>query len=89
MAREKGLPCGREFGSCTQPAASARPQPRIELPVFSGKNPSGWISRANQFFRIENIAEDMKLEYAFVAMEGPALHWLQMVNGASSDYGLA
>ncbi|KAL6496784.1 hypothetical protein OROHE_027316 [Orobanche hederae] len=53
---------------------------KLELPSFSGENPSAWIARAEQFFHVDNTPEDMKLEYALIAMEGPTLHWLQWLS---------
>ncbi|KAL8548186.1 hypothetical protein ACS0TY_007492 [Phlomoides rotata] len=50
---------------------------KLELPYFSGENPSTWISRAEQYFCIDNTPEEMKLEFALIAMEGTALQWLQ------------
>lgn len=46
---------------------------RLDLPVFEGPNPDGWILRAERFFKFYGLNEDEKLEAAVVALDGDAL----------------
>ena len=38
--------------------------PKMELPIFDGGNPREWIRKANEYFKIHGIEEDMKAEIA-------------------------
>ncbi|RDY08108.1 hypothetical protein CR513_07708, partial [Mucuna pruriens] len=45
-----------------------------ELPAFVGADPIGWIARAETFFEVQEILSFHKLQYAFISMEGVAIH---------------
>lgn len=50
---------------------------KLDLPLFSGENPDGWIMRAERYFKFHRLTEDEKVEAAVVALEGEALLWFQ------------
>ncbi|WVZ03770.1 hypothetical protein V8G54_024576 [Vigna mungo] len=56
---------------------SANWRKRVELPVFKGGDPLIWISRAEKFFEVQKVAEEEKLQMAFISMEGYAAYWFR------------
>ena len=50
---------------------------KLEMPVFDGTNPDGWILKAERYFGLNQFSNDEKLEAAVVAFEGDALLWFQ------------
>ncbi|KOM50008.1 hypothetical protein LR48_Vigan08g083500 [Vigna angularis] len=50
---------------------------RVELPGFEGGDPLIWISRAEKFFEVQGVAEDEKVQLAFISMEGYAAYWFR------------
>jgi len=50
---------------------------RLELPLFSGDDPSGWIFRMQRYFNINGIRKHEKLEATVVGLEGKALNLFQ------------
>ncbi|KAK6123709.1 hypothetical protein DH2020_042544 [Rehmannia glutinosa] len=55
----------------------------IEIPMFTGDDPIGWLARAEQYFAIQRTREDLKVATTFISMEGPALHWLRWLQQQS------
>ncbi|XP_024017591.1 uncharacterized protein LOC112090471 [Morus notabilis] len=62
----------REGGSCTEFRTR-----RVEMPVFDGENPDGWIFRAERYFSLNRLTDREKLDVAVVSLEGEALAWFQ------------
>ncbi|WVZ12616.1 hypothetical protein V8G54_017146 [Vigna mungo] len=50
---------------------------RVELPVFEGGEPWVWIGRAEKFFEVQKVAEEEKLELAFISMDGYVGSWFR------------
>ncbi|KAL6527965.1 hypothetical protein OROHE_014915 [Orobanche hederae] len=50
---------------------------KLDMPIFDGNNPDGWILRAERYFQFYRLSEEEKLEAAVVGMEGDALLWYQ------------
>ncbi|XP_062093477.1 uncharacterized protein LOC133799480 [Humulus lupulus] len=50
---------------------------RMELPLFSGEQLDGWISRVERYFLLMRMTEQLQLESAIVALEGDALTLFQ------------
>ncbi|KAL1190125.1 hypothetical protein V5N11_015546 [Cardamine amara subsp. amara] len=48
---------------------------KIELPVFDGTRPYGWITQAERFFRLGNYNDADKLDLMSVSLQGPILNW--------------
>ena len=48
---------------------------KIEFPRFDGNDVKGWIFRCRQFFRIDNVPEEMKVELAAMHVCDRALLW--------------
>lgn len=79
-----GYRSGGGFGSGTGPGGGAGPNGRnswrhkkLDLPLFDGSNPDGWILRAERFFNFYSLSEEEKVEATVVALEGQALLWFQ------------
>ena len=51
--------------------------PRLDLPLFSGDNPDGWIFRAERYNLLNRLSEEHMLEAAIIGLEGDALTWFQ------------
>ncbi|WVZ04403.1 hypothetical protein V8G54_025209 [Vigna mungo] len=49
----------------------------VELPSFEGGDPYIWINRAERFFYIQKVAEEDKVELAYISMEGSASYWFK------------
>ncbi|KAL2904878.1 Galactocerebrosidase [Bienertia sinuspersici] len=50
---------------------------KLDLPLFDGTNPDGWIIRAKRYFNFYRLLAEEKVEAAVVALEGDALLWYQ------------
>ncbi|KAF7814834.1 Splicing factor U2AF 65 kDa subunit [Senna tora] len=50
---------------------------KLEMPLFNGEDPIGWLFRVERYFSINGITTEEKLEAASVCLEGRALNWLQ------------
>jgi len=49
---------------------------RVELPIFEGVDPMGWLARAEKFFEVQNVIGRERLKLAFISMEGSGCPWL-------------
>ncbi|KAL4591834.1 hypothetical protein LXL04_004807 [Taraxacum kok-saghyz] len=54
---------------------------KLDMPLFDGSNPDGWILRAERYFRFYKLPEEDKIEAAVVSLEGDALLWYQWEHG--------
>ena len=54
---------------------------RLELPIFEGSDPDGWIFRVERYFEINDLRADEKLRAVIVCMEGKALAWYNWEEG--------
>lgn len=50
---------------------------KVELPNFDGTDVDGWISKAEQYFEVQAVRPEVKVQLAFVSMEGSAVHWFR------------
>lgn len=50
---------------------------KLDLPLFDGTNPDGWILWAERYFNFYCLSEEEKIEATVVALEGQALIWFQ------------
>ncbi|KFK28310.1 hypothetical protein AALP_AA8G499800 [Arabis alpina] len=48
---------------------------RLELPTFNGEQPESWISRVEQYFEIEDLADHQKLNAVRACFVDRALDW--------------
>ena len=53
---------------------------KLDMPLFDGSQPDGWILRAERYLSFYILSEEEKMEAAVVAFEGDALSWFQYVN---------
>ncbi|KAF7831606.1 Retrotransposable element Tf2 [Senna tora] len=50
---------------------------RLEILIFNGEDPIGWLFRVERYFIVNAIPGEEKLDAVVVCMEGKALNWLQ------------
>ncbi|KAL2460735.1 Mediator of RNA polymerase II transcription subunit 25 [Abeliophyllum distichum] len=50
---------------------------RLEMPVFEGLDPDGWIYKAERYFAINQIVDKKRMEAIVVCLDGEALAWFQ------------
>lgn len=50
---------------------------KLEIPVFDGQDPDGWIMRAERYFKLNPLSDEEQIEVAIIAFEGDALRWFQ------------
>lgn len=50
---------------------------KLDMPLFDGTNPDGWILIVERFFSFYGLTEAEKVEATVVALEGSALLWFQ------------
>lgn len=48
----------------------------LQLPVFEGEDPLGWIYRVERYFAVNEISEAERLQAAGVSLEGKTLNWI-------------
>lgn len=48
---------------------------RLELPIFNGDDPLGWMFRVECYLTINKISKQDKLDAAIVSLKGKALTW--------------
>ena len=53
---------------------------RLELPIFQGDDPYGWVFRAERYFAINGVDGEDRVMAAAVCMEGRALGWFQWLD---------
>lgn len=53
---------------------------KVELPMFDGDDPAGWISRAEVYFRVQNTAPEVKTSLAQLSMDGPTIHFFNSLS---------
>ena len=46
---------------------------RLEMPIFTGENPDGWLFQAERYFNMNRLSENEKMAVAGVSFEGDAL----------------
>ncbi|WVZ02147.1 hypothetical protein V8G54_022953 [Vigna mungo] len=51
---------------------------RVELPMFEGVDPMGWIAKADKFFDLHNVTERKKMKLVYICMErGANYYWIR------------
>ncbi|WVZ26500.1 hypothetical protein V8G54_005044 [Vigna mungo] len=51
---------------------------RVELPMFEGVDPVGWIAKAEKFFDLQNVTERKKMKLVYTCMErGASYYWIR------------
>ncbi|CAA0822095.1 Unknown protein, partial [Striga hermonthica] len=57
----------------------ASTQPKIVMPTFTGTDPDAWLSRAVQFFEINDVPRYERVQIAAYHLDGEANVWWQWV----------
>ncbi|KAL5564072.1 hypothetical protein UlMin_033819 [Ulmus minor] len=57
---------------------------KLELPLFKGENPHGWIFRAEIYFAYRGVEETKKIIVATICLEGRALSWYLSADAKTS-----
>ncbi|CAA7030593.1 unnamed protein product [Microthlaspi erraticum] len=75
-------------GQTSGTKSSSLDSPQIDMPVFDGRLPYGWIARVERFFRLGQYAEEEKLELVCLCLDGAVLNWFnsEVVNVPFSDW---
>ncbi|GJR65654.1 retrotransposable element Tf2 [Tanacetum coccineum] len=50
---------------------------KIEFPKFSREDPTGWVYRCNQFFKVDAVEEDQKVKLTSMHLYDKAIAWHQ------------
>ncbi|KAJ9564989.1 hypothetical protein OSB04_000955 [Centaurea solstitialis] len=58
---------------------------KVELPMFGGEDPVGWITRAEMYFEVQNTPENIKVKLAKLSMDGATIHWFNLLNATEED----
>ncbi|GAU46095.1 hypothetical protein TSUD_135270 [Trifolium subterraneum] len=58
---------------------------KVELPLFDGEDPAGLISRAEIYFRVQEIQPKVKVNLAQHCMEGPTIHFFNSLLNENED----
>jgi hypothetical protein len=58
---------------------------KVKLPLFEGEDPVAWITRAEIYFDVQNTTADMKVKLARLSMEGPTIHWFNLLMETEDD----
>ncbi|KAG9452987.1 hypothetical protein H6P81_005891 [Aristolochia fimbriata] len=48
---------------------------RVELLSFNSVDPEDWVSKAEQYFEVQAIQLEVKVQLAYVSMEGGVIYW--------------
>jgi hypothetical protein len=58
---------------------------KVKLPLFEGDDPVAWITRAEIYFDVQNTPEDMRVKLSRLSMEGPTIHWFNLLMETEDD----
>ena len=84
-SRSGQIPIGAEGGSTMGPVGGKGSgggpgnwrYRKLDMPIFDGTDPDGWILRVERYFTFYRLNEEEMLEAVAVALEGDALRWYQ------------
>ncbi|KAL2480758.1 Uncharacterized protein Adt_33724 [Abeliophyllum distichum] len=64
--------------------------PKIDFPQFGGENPMEWVRKANEYFQLHLIPEELKLGIAEMYLKGKAYVWFHVFlsSHSNADWGL-
>ncbi|KAL2476013.1 Uncharacterized protein Adt_36749 [Abeliophyllum distichum] len=64
--------------------------PKIDFPQFGGENPRQWARKANKYFQLHLIPEELKLGIAEMYLKGKAYVWFHgfLSSHSNADWGL-
>lgn len=49
--------------------------PKVELPLFDGTDPRGWLTKAELYFQVHRTPISHKIQLTQMRMDGEALNW--------------
>ncbi|XP_073057376.1 uncharacterized protein [Primulina eburnea] len=50
---------------------------KIELPMFEGEDPLGWLGKMEQYFEVHESPTECRLKLAYICMQGTTVHWFR------------
>ena len=56
---------------------------RMEIPLFNGEDPLGWLFRLERSFQVQGVEEMERVSAAVIGLEGKALNWFQWLESRS------
>lgn len=71
---------GSGMGGSSGYGGGGRRYRKIDMPIFEGVDPDGWVLRIERYFSFYRLTEAEKLEAVVVALEGDALRWFYWEN---------
>ncbi|XP_050914793.1 uncharacterized protein LOC127129699 [Lathyrus oleraceus] len=57
----------------------------VELTAFTGDNPVAWITRAETYFEVQRISQDVRIQLTKLSMEGPTIHWFNLWRDSTEE----
>ncbi|GAU25314.1 hypothetical protein TSUD_375770, partial [Trifolium subterraneum] len=58
---------------------------KVELPMFTGEDPAGWISRSEIYFHVHETISEVKVKLAHLCMEGSTIHFFNSLLRENED----
>jgi hypothetical protein len=55
-------------------------QNRMDMPVFDGSDPDGWVLRMERYYTINHFEDHERVESAIIAFKGDVLTWWDWEN---------
>ena len=50
---------------------------KLKIPTFDGKDPDGWVLRAECYFSLHRLSQEDQIDVSFIAFEDDAVKWFQ------------
>lgn len=50
---------------------------RLELPLFDGTNPDGWVCQAERYFMMHQMSDQERLAASIINLDSDSLSWFQ------------
>ncbi|PNX97560.1 retrotransposon-related protein, partial [Trifolium pratense] len=58
---------------------------KVELPSFNGDDPVAWITRAETYFEVQRISEEVRIQLTKLSMDGPTIHWFNLWRDSTEE----
>ncbi|XP_050915219.1 uncharacterized protein LOC127130207 [Lathyrus oleraceus] len=58
---------------------------KVELPAFTGDDPVAWITRAETYFEVQRISQDVRIQLTKLSMEDPTIHWFNLWRDSTEE----
>ena len=58
---------------------------KVELPMFMGEDPAGWITRAEVYFQVQETTDEVRIHLAQLCLEGGTIHFFNSLINEEED----